>query len=112
LISYWLDRETEKHTYPEHPGKSGDGSSLVSDDASVGSPQVCAESRSTVEAEPTEPEEYGSNNNIRRVVWLVGEAFSSIAASLAEVNRDSESGSARGNVHGGSTSKVETSEFS
>jgi hypothetical protein len=44
-------------------------------------------------------------------MWFVGEAFSSIAASLAEVNRDSESGSARGNVHGGSTSKVETSEF-
>lgn len=86
-------QRNSKHTYPEHPGKSSDGGSLVGDDASVGSPQVGAESRSTVETEPTKPEEDSADDNVRRVVWLVGEAFSSIAASLAEVDRDSESSS-------------------
>lgn len=78
---------------PEHPGQSTDGSSQVGDDASLNGAQVGRESATTVESEPSEPEHDRAENDERGVVWLVSETLSSVAAALAKVKRDGESGS-------------------
>lgn len=78
---------------PEHPGQSTDGSSQVGDDASLNGAVVGRESATTVESEPSEPEHDRAENDEGGVVWLVSETLSSVAAALAEVKRDGESGS-------------------
>jgi len=97
-----------KTPIPEHPGKTADGSSEVGDDASLDSAQVGTESRSSVESEPSEPEEDSAKDNVGGVMGLVGKTLSSVSAALSEVKGDSEGSSAGRNVHRGSSSEVET----
>ena len=75
-------------THPKHPGKAADGSSEVGHDASLDSTVVGTESRSAIETKPTEPEQHRAQYDVGRVVRLVGEALSSIAATLTEIDRD------------------------
>lgn len=84
---------------PEHPGQSTDGGSQVGDDASLNGAQVGGESAAAVESEPSEPEHDRAENDVGGVVWLVRETLGAVAAALAEVERDGESGSSRRNVH-------------
>lgn len=93
---------------PEHPGQSTDGSSQVGDDASLNGAQVGGEGATTVESEPSEPEHDRAENDVGGVVWLVCETLGSVAAALAEVKRDGESGSSGRDVHRGSASKVKS----
>lgn len=91
-----------------HPDQTTNRGRKVGDDTSLNSPQVGGKSGTTIEAEPTEPEEYGADDNESSVVGLVGEPFSAVASTLAEVQGDSKRGSTRRDVNGGTTSKVET----
>lgn len=97
-----------KPVVQEHPDQTTDRGRKVGDDTSLNSPQVGRKSGTTIEAEPTEPEENGADNNESSVVGLVGESFSAVASTLAEVQGDSKRGSTRRDVNGGPTSKVET----
>ena len=75
-----------KTVIPEHPGESTDRGGEVGDNASVGSAEICAQSRATIEAEPAEPEHDGTENDVTGVMRLVGEAFSAIATTLAKID--------------------------
>jgi len=93
---------------PEHPGDSTDRSSEVSDDTGLRCTEIRRQSTTTVESEPAEPKEDGSENNVGGVVGLVGEFLRSITGTLSEVDGDGEGGGARRNVNGSSTSEIET----
>ena len=77
---------TLKTVIPEHPGESTDRGGEVGDNTSVGSTEICAQSRATVEAEPTEPEEESTENDVTGVMGLVGKAFGAIAATFAKID--------------------------
>lgn len=95
---------------PQHPSDTSYRSREIGNDTSHGSSEVGAESRTTVETEPTKPKEDCAEDDIGGVVGLVGESFSSVSPSLAEVECDSEGSGTGRNVNGGTTGKVESSE--
>ena len=70
---------------PEHPGQTAHACGQVGDDASHGSAQVSTEGRSTVEAEPSEPQEDCTEDDICGIVRLVGKPLSAIATALAKI---------------------------
>lgn len=96
----------ENVTYPEHPREATDRRSQVGDDARLHSAEVGRQSRSSVEAEPTEPEEDRAKHDVGRVVRLVRESLSAIAPTLAEVDGDSERRGTGGDVDGCATGEV------
>lgn len=68
---------------------------------------VHAESRTTVEAEPTDPEEDGAEHDVGDVVRTVGETVvARVTSTLAEHQGVGEGASSRSNVNGTATSKV------
>ena len=95
-----------KTVIPEHPSQTANAGSKVGDNACLGCAQVRGEGRATIEAEPAEPEEGRAQNNVGRIVRLVGEACGIISTTLAEVKCDSKCGSAGGDVHWGTASEV------
>ena len=75
---------------PEHPSETCDGCSEIGDDASVCSTHVCREGRTAIEAEPTEPEEDGADDDVGGIVWFVGETFCTVSTTFTEVDGDGE----------------------
>ena len=95
---------------PQHPGDTSYRCSEIGDDTSHGGSKVGTESGTTVETEPTEPKEDCAEDDIGGVVRLVGESFSPVSSSLAEVECDGEGSGTGRNVNGGTTGKVESAE--
>lgn len=66
-----------------------------------------SESRPAVEAEPAEPEEDCSKDDIGGIVGLVREALGAPALALAQVDGNRKASGTRGDVHGGTTCEIE-----
>lgn len=86
----------------DEPGQSSDRGGEVGDDAGGDGSEVGGEGGSSVEPEPSEPEEDCAEDDVGRVVRLERESLGSVAASLAEVAGDGERGSSRRDVDGSS----------
>ena len=93
--------------YPKHPGQTSHGSREVGDDAGLSCSQVGAQGRSTVKAEPAEPEKDGAEDDKSGVLWLVSEARGTISAAFTEEDGDCEGGGARGDMDGCTTGEIE-----
>ena len=88
----------------KNPGDGTKHGSQVGVPASHGSTHVGTESRSTVEAQPTEPEEDGSESNKRNVVWT--EVQHHLLLTAAENHGVCKSGQTGSNFDRSSTSVV------
>lgn len=98
-----------KPVIEENPSKTSGASSEMSDDEGHGSTVVGGEGGTTVEAEPTDPEENRPENDVGDVVRAVGEAVDlGVAGALTQHKGVSESCGTRADVDGGTTSEVET----
>lgn len=67
-----------------HPCKPTDRSRKIGYNAGHGGTEIAAKSTTTVESEPTEPEEDGSKNDVGDVVGTVVEFVSSVATAFAQ----------------------------
>lgn len=80
----------------------------MGDNAGHDGAQVGGERTAAVEAEPANPEEDGAKDDVGDVVRTVGQAAGVVVAgALAEHQRVGQGGSARRDVDGRTTSKVE-----
>lgn len=95
----------------ETPGDTADGSSQVGNDGSHNSTQVSAQGGTSIESEPSNPQEDGTDDDVGDVVRAVVELVSSMAATLAQHERVGEGSSTRRNVHRGTAGKVKTAQF-
>lgn len=93
------------------PGDTSNGSGQVGHNGGHDSAEVSTQGRTGVESEPSDPEENGTNDNVGDVVRAVVELVSTVTTTLAEHQGVGESSGTGGNVHGSTTSKVETSEL-
>lgn len=98
-----------KTVIEQAPGDSTDGSSNVGNQASHNSTDVGSTGRSTVESEPSNPEENGTEDNVGDVVWAVVEFVSAVSASLSKHERVSQSSRSRRNMDWSSSGEIETS---
>ena len=71
---------------PEHPGEAANARREVGDDARLRRAEVRRKGGAAVEPEPAKPEEDRAEHDVGRIVGLVGEAFSAVAPTLAEVD--------------------------
>lgn len=91
------------------PGDATNTSCEVGHDASHDSAQVRSKSTTTIETEPANPKEDSAENDVRHIVWPVWQAVDLVVTNtLSEHKRVCESGSTGADVHGRTTSKVET----
>ena len=72
-----------KHT----PSDTTHGSCKIGDDGSHDSTHVGAQSRSSIEAEPSNPEENGADDDVGDIVRAIVQFMCSMATSLAEHER-------------------------
>jgi hypothetical protein len=79
---------------PQHPCQATNTRGQVGDDASLDSTQVGAQRRPTVKTKPAKPEENGAENDVRGVVWFIGETRSAVATTLPKKYADGQSGRA------------------
>lgn len=93
---------------PEHPGQGTDRSSDLGDHHSLDSPKVGTDGGTTVEAEPTEPEEDSSQDAVSDVVRAVSKLLGAVALTFAKEDGDGKSSGTGGDVDGCTTSKVKT----
>ena len=84
-----------KTVIDQNPGKSTDRCSKIGDDASHRGAKVTSESGTTVEAEPSEPEEDCSENDVSHVVGSVVELVSSVSTAFPKHDRIGECSRAR-----------------
>lgn len=89
-----------------HPGEATDSSSEVGHDTGHGSTDVTGDGGTTVEAEPAEPKEAGTEYDIGHVVRL--EFLSAVTLALAKNEGVGERGSTRADVDGSTAGEVET----
>lgn len=98
-----------KTVIKENPSKTTSAGSKVGDNTGHGSTVVGGEGGATVEAEPANPQENSSENNVGDVVGAVRETLDlGVASALPEHESVGESGGTGADVDGGTTSKVET----
>jgi hypothetical protein len=90
------------------PSDTTNASSKVGAHSRHNSAEVSRQSRPSVEAEPSHPEEYGADDDMRNVVRTVVELLGTMSAPLSKHIRVCKRSSSRGNMHGGSASKVQT----
>jgi hypothetical protein len=90
---------------PCHTTNAG---SQVGNNCSHDGAEISPKSRSGVEAEPSNPEENCSDDDVCDVVGAVVEFLGAMARSLSKHVRISQSGAAGCNVHGSSTSKIKS----
>lgn len=64
--------------------------SQVSDNSGHNSAHVSSQSGTSVETEPSDPQEDGTDNNVRHVMWAVVQLVSAVTAALAQHNRVGE----------------------
>jgi hypothetical protein len=91
------------------PGEASNAGGDVGDDAGHDSAEVRGKSGTTVEAEPANPEENGSENDVGDVVGTVGETVNlAVAGALSEHQGVGESGGTGADVDWGTTGEIET----
>lgn len=95
----------------ETPGDTSNGGSQVGDNSGHDGAEVSTQGRTGVESEPSDPEEDGTDNDVGDIVRAVVELVSPMTTTLAEHQGVGESGGTGGNVHGSTTSEVETTEL-
>lgn len=96
----------------EHPGHTSAARSSVSDEASHDSTHVCRQGGAAVEAEPANPEENGTKDDMRHVMGSVWETVGiGVSRSLAKHNAVCEGCSTRGDMHRSSTCKVKAAHY-
>ncbi len=84
----------------------------MGDNAGHDGTEVSGESRATVEAEPSDPEENGTEDDVRNVVRSVRETCGLfVSGTLAEHDGESESSGTGGDVDGCATGEIETAEL-
>lgn len=93
---------------PEHPSQATDGSRNVGHHHRLNRPQVGTDLGTTVEAEPTEPEEDGAEDDVGDVVRTVSQLFGTVAITSAEEDRDGEGSGTGRDVHGCTSCEIET----
>ena len=93
-----------KHT----PSNTTDGSSKVGHNGSHDSAHVGAQSRSSIEAEPANPEENGADDDMGDVVRTIIQFVCSMAPSLAEHERICQGGRTGRDVDRSSSCKIKT----
>jgi len=93
------------------PGEAGNASSEVGNNARHNGTYVGAQSRTAIEAEPANPEEDGSEDDVRDVVRAVGETVVLVIADTApEHHAVRERSDTRIDVDRAATGKVEVAE--
>jgi len=93
-----------------HPCKSADGSRKIGNNAGHGCSEIAAQCTTTVEPEPTKPEENGSEDDVGNIVRSVVEFVSPVATALAQHDRVCKGGGTRRDVDRSTTGEIETSE--
>lgn len=88
------------------PGDTANTSSQVGNNGGHHSAQVRGTGRTSVEAEPTDPEEDCTDDDVGDVVGTVVQLLSAMTAPLAEHVRVGQGSATRSNVDGGTSSKV------
>lgn len=73
-----------KSVIKDTPGDTSNGSREVGDNGRHNCTQIRRESRTSIEAEPTNPEEDGTDDNVGDVVRTKVELMGAMSASLAE----------------------------
>ena len=98
-----------KTVIEQNPGQSTGAGRDVGDNASHDSTVVGGESATTVEAEPTNPEENSSEHDVGDVVGTVRKTgVLAVTSALSEHEGVREGGSTRADMDRGATSEVET----
>lgn len=97
-------------TYPKHPSQTAYCSCRICDNASLDSSQIGSQSWTSVEPEPSKPEEDSTENDITCILRFISQSFRTISATFAEKQWNSQSGGTRTDVYWGTACKVETSE--
>lgn len=97
-----LASQAEIENAPSHSSKHGSEAGVP---ASHNSTEVSTERRATIEAEPTKPEEHGTESDERDVVRT--EVHHHLLIAAAQNPRVSERGHARADLDGNTTSVVE-----
>lgn len=96
----------------QDPGDGADGGGEVGDDAGHDGTEIRGQGGATVEAEPSDPEEDGAEDDVGDVVRSVRETGGfGIAGTLAEHDGEGEGGGTRRDVDGGTASEVETAKL-
>lgn len=96
-----------KAVVEQGPSNTSNGSSQVSNDAGHDSAEVSGESGTTVETEPTNPEEYSSEDDVGDVVGSVRQTgVLGVASSLANHDGEGEGRGTGRDVDGGTAGKV------
>lgn len=74
--------------------------------------QVGRKSTTAVETKPSNPEEDGTQDDVRNIVWSVGKTVDlGVASSLAQHERHSESGGSGRDVDGRASGKVKAAKL-
>ena len=117
----WCDRdeacdnsgaEADRGPFPfesvvkDTPGNASDRSSQVGDDRGHDRAQIRTQCRTSIESEPSNPEEDGADNDVGDIVRPEVEFMGAVSASLAEHQGIGQSSRTRGDVHRGSTSEI------
>lgn len=100
-----------KTVVKQAPSNTTDRGSEVSHNGSHDSTQVSGQGRTGVEAEPSNPEEDGSNNNMSDIVGTVVKLVGAVATTLAEHQGVSQSSGTGSNVDRSTTSEVEATQL-
>lgn len=94
------------------PGETTDTGGDMGDDTGHDGTQVSGEGTAAVEAEPADPEEHGTQDDVGDVMGPVGEAVDVVVAgALAEHQGVGQGGGARGDVDGRTAGEIETAEL-
>lgn len=94
------------------PGDSSNRCGNVSDDASHDRAHVSSEGATTVEAEPSNPEEHDTEDNVGHIVRTVWKTASVVVSrALTKHQAVCEGCRTRGDVDGSSTSEIETAQL-
>lgn len=96
----------------QYPGDSTDGGGQVGDNASHDGAEIRGQGGTTVEAEPSDPEEDGAEDDVGDVMRSVRETGGlGVAGALAEHDGEGEGGGTRRDMDGSTTGKVETTKL-
>ena len=93
----------------QNPCKSSNRSCKICDNASHRGTKIASETTATIESEPSEPEEYCSENDVGNVVGTIFVFFGSVITTLAQQDRICESSSTRRDVYRCTAGEIETS---
>jgi len=94
------------------PGKASDACRNVGHHASHGGAHIGSKSTATVEAEPADPKESRTQDDMRNIVGTVWQAVHFVVASpLPQHESVGKSGSTGANVDGSTTSEIEAAQF-